>query len=93
MIEQLSLDFNEDNKTEEIIFSHDKVFTDFERRKLESDFQSKLEESSVFNRTLVSFQGNKKTSVHNWFKYREGFSTQLVESLLNEFNLDRKSVV
>ena len=93
MIEQLSLDFNDDNNAEEIIFSHDKVFNDFERRKLESNFQSKLEESSGFNRTLVSFQGNKKTSVHNWFKYREGFSTQLVESLLNEFNLDKNSVV
>ncbi|HDL0813526.1 MULTISPECIES: DNA methyltransferase [Enterococcus] len=93
MIEQLSLDFNDGNKTEEIIFSHDKVFSDFERRRLESHFQSKLEESSAFNRNLVSFQGNKKTSVHNWFKYREGFSTQLVESLLNKFNLDGNSVV
>ncbi|MDB7100130.1 DNA methyltransferase [Enterococcus mundtii] len=93
MIEQLSLDFNDGDKTEEIIFSHDKVFSDFERRRLESNFQSKLEESSVFNRNLVSFQGNKKASVHNWFKYREGFSTQLVESLLNQFNLDGNSVV
>ena len=34
------------------------------------------------DRSLVSYQANKQTPIYNWFKYREGFSQQLVHYLL-----------
>jgi DNA modification methylase len=34
------------------------------------------------NRSLVSFQANKKLPIYRWFKYKEGFSEDLVRYLL-----------
>ena len=41
----------------------------------------------VIERKIVSFQANKGELVHSWLKYREGFSSVLVETLLKDFNL------
>ncbi|MFQ6324367.1 MULTISPECIES: DNA methyltransferase [Lactococcus] len=92
MKKQLSLDVeSSDVSVKE--FSHDGIFKDIVRKELEEKYRYKLVESDELNRTLVSFQGNKKTSMHNWFKYREGFSAQLVESLLKEFKLKNNATV
>ncbi|MEP7294421.1 MAG: DNA methyltransferase, partial [Chloroflexota bacterium] len=48
---------------------------------------TELFHQSKFNRKLVSYQGNKNTKLHNWLKYKEGFSAQLVENLLDDFGL------
>lgn len=69
-------------------FSHDDVCADIERIKLENEYKDILEETSKFNRKIVSFQANKTETLHSWIKYREGFSAQLVETLLNEFGLE-----
>ena len=46
-----------------------------------------LEETDRFNRQLVSFQSSKTEMLHGWISYREGFSAELVERLLNEFGI------
>jgi len=46
-----------------------------------------LEETRLFDRRLVSYQGNKQAILHSWIKYREGFSARLVEWLLHEFGV------
>ncbi len=35
-------------------------------------------------RQLVTFQGNKKTPIHSWYRYTQGYSKELVETLLHE---------
>jgi site-specific DNA-methyltransferase (cytosine-N4-specific) len=54
---------------------------------LEAKYARLLEPTSEFNRTLVSYQANKKSRLHSWFKYKEGFSAQLVRTLLAKFGI------
>ena len=42
---------------------------------------------------LVTFLPNKKEPIHNWYLFKEGFSKQLVDILLDKFSLDKGSVV
>lgn len=57
------------------------------RAELERKYQPLLETTTRFNRQLVSYQANKSARLHRWFKYKEGFSAQLVGSLIREFSL------
>ena len=68
-------------------FSHKGVCSDNARVALEDRYGHLLEETSEFNRQLVSFQANKTQVLHNWIKYREGFSADLVEILIEKFSL------
>ncbi len=54
------------------------------RKNLLDRFREKIILNPVLDRTLVSFQANKRTPFYSWFKYREGFSQQLVHYLVEE---------
>jgi hypothetical protein len=54
---------------------------------LEVKYAHLLEPANEFNRALVSYQANKKSRLHSWFKYKEGFSAQLVRTLLAKFGI------
>ena len=68
-------------------FSHADVCPETARLALETRYEPLLEETRRFNRRLVSFQANKAEVLHSWIKYREGFSADLVEILIAEFDL------
>ena len=68
-------------------FSHQGIYEDEERLKLESRYAPLFNEDKRFNRKLVSFQANKGEIVHGWIKYKEGFSSQLVDTLIKEFRI------
>jgi DNA modification methylase len=55
----------------------------------EKRWAKRLRLDKSLTRSLVSFQANKKRAVYRWFKYKEGFSAALVESLLMRMNLKR----
>ena len=40
-----------------------------------------------FDRRSVSFQLSKNDTLHSWLKYKEGFSAELVRTLIEEFRL------
>lgn len=42
---------------------------------------------------LVNFFENKKEKIHNWFYYKEGYSSLLVEKLLNEFDAKENEIL
>lgn len=52
-----------------------------------------LEVSEEFNRKLVSFQANKTEPIYRWFKYKEGFSSSLVEYFLKKYNSKKLKVL
>ena len=52
-----------------------------EREKLYERFREKIVINPTLDRTLVSSQANKNLP-YNWFRYREGFSEELVRHLL-----------
>jgi len=45
------------------------------------------------NRQLVSFQANKSNPVFRWFKYKEGFSSNLVQYYILKFGLEGSKVL
>ncbi len=57
------------------------------RLSLELKYAPLVTPTDEFNRKLVSYQANKQARLHSWFKYKEGFSAQLVESLLGKFGI------
>jgi hypothetical protein len=55
------------------------------REALYEKFRSKISINGALSRNLVSFQANKSVAIYNWFKYKEGFSEQLVTYILHYF--------
>lgn len=53
-------------------------------KKLEVRFQDKLVVNHDLKRTLVSFQANKKTPGYRWYKFKEGYSSALVDYALDK---------
>lgn len=50
-------------------------------------FEDRIVVEDSLTRNLVSFQGNKTRSFYRWFKYKEAFSAQLVEYLLDQYQI------
>ncbi|MGD9856897.1 MAG: DNA methyltransferase, partial [Planctomycetaceae bacterium] len=48
-------------------------------------FSEKLEINPALNRSLVSYQANRKRPYYRWFKYKEGFAAALVEFVLGHY--------
>jgi len=64
----------------------------FERDHLERRYSAYFENRLDY-RQLVTYVPNKNIPVYNWFKYKEGFSRQLVYNLLKELKIERKDIV
>lgn len=54
------------------------------REALHKKYRPKLVTNPHLNRTLVSFQANRKLPFYRWLKYKEGFSADFVEYAINE---------
>lgn len=55
-----------------------------ERDALYTRFESRIKVNPDLDRRLVSYQADKETPFYGWFKYREGFTSQLVGYLLRK---------
>ena len=55
-----------------------------ERRSLHERFEKRLSVDPNLTRKVVSYQGNRDVPGFRWLKYKEGFSLELVERLLDE---------
>ena len=53
------------------------------RMALHHRFAARMAVNPTFTRRLISYQGNKGTPGLRWFRYKEGFSAQLIRRLLN----------
>ena len=53
-----------------------------ERKRLYNRFADRISAEDSLSRKLVSYQGNKEIPGLRWMKYKEGFSAELVQSLL-----------
>ncbi len=74
-------------------FSADGLCPESARRKLEEHFSEVLEITDKFNRQSVSYQLSKKDVLHSWLKYKEGFSADLVNLLLDEMGATEGDLV
>ncbi len=57
------------------------------RVNLELKYAPILKPTREFSRRLVSYQANKNTRFHGWLRYKEGFSAELVDTLLEKFEV------
>ncbi len=64
-----------------------------ELQKLEERYKSKISVNTKLNRQLVSFQANKGLPFYRWFKYKEGFSSPLVNYLIAQTPDSRKEIL
>lgn len=62
-------------------------------RALEKKYSKKLVVNQDLDRKIVSFQANKSEPIFRWFHYREGFSKQLVEYVLDTLNICENGVL
>lgn len=74
-------------------FSHGLVNPEAARHDLENRYREIFEETERFSRQTVSYQANKAEILHRWFKYREGFSADLVQIFLTDYGLTAGQVV
>ncbi|KLF03951.1 restriction endonuclease AvaI [Klebsiella aerogenes] len=56
-------------------------------KNLYEKYKNKLEVNPDLDRKIVSFQANKIEPIFRWFHYREGFSKQLIEYILENINI------
>ncbi len=70
-------------KTLETFYSQEYKDAEAAIKALEEKYAKKLEVNYDLDRKLVSFQANKSEPIFRWFHYREGFSKQLVEYILD----------
>jgi site-specific DNA-methyltransferase (cytosine-N4-specific) len=80
----------------ELASDHDYNFSsigcDQERKLLENNYGNYFDIRFDFRR-LVTYVLNKNIPVYNWFKFKEGFSRELVFRLLKELNLKKDEIV
>jgi DNA modification methylase len=57
------------------------------RASLHHRFRERLVTNERLDRTLVSFQANRRLPYYRWLKYKEGFSAQFIEYVINELAL------
>lgn len=74
-------------------FSAGNRYPQNEREKLEEYYSNITETSEKFSRKSVSYQLSKTDCLHRWLKYKEGFSSELVRLLLNDFDLKKEDIV
>ncbi len=55
---------------------------------LTARFKKKLILNTNLDRTLVSFQANKKQNGYRWFKYKEGFSASLISYICRHLGIE-----
>ena len=55
-----------------------------ERRSLYERFKRRLSTNSALTQKMVSYQGNYGAPGFRWMRYKEGFSTGLIEQLIDE---------
>jgi len=60
---------------------------------LEASYEDLIVENQDLNRKLVSYQNSKRLPVSRWFKYKEGFSAELVEYCLDATRVSQGPVL
>jgi len=64
-----------------------------EREDLMKKYKSFLINDKFITRKTVSFQANKENPFYRWFKYKEGFSSNLVKYYIKKYNLEGKEIL
>jgi len=56
-------------------------------------YKALLINDKFITRKTVSFQANKENPFYRWFKYKEGFSSNLVKYYIKKYQLEKKEIL
>lgn len=89
--------FQEDAKIDNRNCSSDSIYLkrieDLDKT-LKKKYSSIMRVDTYLSRQIVSFQANKKIPFYRWFKYKEGFSAELVINYINKHGIKKtKSIL
>lgn len=70
----------------QLIYTNKNVFFPNQREILFDKYKDIIETDYILDRTVVSFQANKKEPFYKWFKYKEGFSKKLIEYYIEKYH-------
>jgi DNA modification methylase len=76
--------FIDNNTTDDDLFLLEIMQID---KEIMNKYSSIINKNNTINRKIVSFQANKNKPFYRWYKYKEGFSAQLVEYYINKRGL------
>ncbi|MBN1795429.1 MAG: hypothetical protein JW804_02035 [Sedimentisphaerales bacterium] len=74
-----------------LLNNHIEIIIDCHRA-FENHFSDVLKVAPSLTRKIVSYQGNKNEPFYRWYKYKEAFSSSLVEYLLFKYNIPKGTV-
>ena len=80
-------------KDAEVLYTNEYKTAENNVKKLEEKYKPFLEVNYDLDRKIVSFQANKTEPIFRWFHYREGFSKQLIEYILDACNIKKGDVL
>lgn len=60
---------------------------------LEKRFRDVLIEDPYLSRKVVSFQANKQLPIYRWYKYKEGFSADLISYLFDKYHVKEGNIL
>ena len=78
---------SEENKQKEVNNLSDNYLKKIHKldSNLSNSYSEKIKIETKLNRKFVSFQANKEIAYYRWYKYKEAFSTDLVQYLANKY--------
>ncbi|HLO84050.1 MAG TPA: site-specific DNA-methyltransferase [Nostocaceae cyanobacterium] len=81
--------FQQQDSIENKEVQHNPDFIEIEKLDIEllNHFANKIIVKEDLNRKIVSFQANKNLSSYRWYKYKEAFSSSLIEYLLQQYHI------
>ena len=65
-----------------------KLLDNLSTSQLYEKYKSVINSTTLFKRSNVSFQANKKLPFYRWFSYKEGFSFDMVSKILSSLNIE-----
>lgn len=91
LLQQTFFDTNERKTMKDFVgqveYSAGGSFQQKARVALEQRYSAIIELTDRFNRQSVSYQLSKSAHLHSWLKYKEGFSANLVDTLIDEMGV------
>lgn len=91
-VENLTDDVKSESKDVKLNYDHQVDIFLSNIEKLNDDFQdiydTAFKQNSMLNRQLVSFQANKQKPVYRWYKYKEAFSADLVDLMIDKYHIN-----
>ena len=91
----MTLNFYQETKQKEVNNLSDNYLKKIQKLdfNLSNYYSEKIKIETKLNRQIVSFQANKEIAYYRWYKYKEAFSSELVQYLANKYCQNKRKII